>query len=71
MEKKSVESFESDLKRLEGIVNEMEKEDLGLETSMQLFQEGVEISKKCRKNLEAAEQKVKQLMANGQEESFK
>ena len=62
-----IEKFESDLKRLESIVGEMEKEGLGLERSMQLFQEGIKISQGCRKSLEQAEQKVKQLTREGQE----
>lgn len=65
-----VEKFEADLKRLENIVSEMEKEGLGLEKSMQLFQEGVQLSKKCRKSLDQAEQKVKSLTREGQEVDF-
>ena len=54
--------FEKKLKRLEEIVVKMEKGDLPLEESLQLFEEGVKLSRECHKRLNEAEAQVKVLM---------
>lgn len=54
--------FEKKLKRLEEIVGQMESGDLALEKSLQLFEEGVRLSRECHTQLDAAEQKVKILV---------
>jgi exodeoxyribonuclease VII small subunit len=54
--------FEDCLDRLEKIVNELEKGDLPLEKSLALFEEGVQLSSSCRKELDAAEGKIEILM---------
>lgn len=55
--------FEQRLKRLEGIVQRMEQGDLQLEESLKLFEEGVQISRDCSKQLTEAEAKVKLLLS--------
>ena len=55
-------SFEDSLKKLEAIVDKLEKGDLSLEDSIKLFEEGVELSAACKKDLDAAEGKVQKLM---------
>ena len=55
--------FEQRLKRLEGIVQRMEQGDLQLEESLKLFEEGVQISRDCSKQLSEAEAKVKLLLS--------
>ncbi|MDE3062880.1 MAG: exodeoxyribonuclease VII small subunit [Acidobacteriota bacterium] len=55
-------TFEDSLKKLEGIVEQMEKGDLGLEESIKLFEEGVALSSACKKELDAAEGKVELLI---------
>ena len=55
-------SFEDSLKKLEAIVDKLEKGDLSLEDSIRLFEEGVELSAACKKDLDAAEGKVQKLM---------
>jgi len=55
-------SFEELFQRLEEIVQEMESEDLQLEKSLTLFEEGVELSEQLRGQLTGAEQKVSELM---------
>ena len=60
--------FEKKLKRLEDIVAKMETGDLALDESLQLFEEGVGLTRECQAQLSAAEQKVKVLLsvsANG------
>ena len=56
--KKSVESFEDKLSRLEEITTSLENSEIGLEGSIQLFEEGVKLSKECLSLLEKAELKV-------------
>ena len=55
-------SFEESLKKLEAIVDQLEKGDLSLEESIKLFEEGVGLSAACKKELDAAEGKVQMLM---------
>ncbi len=54
--------FETALKRLEDLVKELEKPDLPLEKSMELFQEGTKLVALCRGILGQAEQEVKVLL---------
>lgn len=55
-------SFEESLKKLESIVDQLEKGDLPLEQSIKLFEEGVELSAVCKQELDAAEGKVQILI---------
>jgi exodeoxyribonuclease VII small subunit len=55
-------SFEESLKKLEVIVDQLEKGDLALEESLRLFEEGVGLSAACKKELDEAEGKVQILM---------
>jgi exodeoxyribonuclease VII small subunit len=54
--------FEECLQRLEKIVAELEKGDIPLEKSLSLFEEGMQLSNTCRKELEQAEGKVEILL---------
>ncbi len=56
--KKSSENFEDKLARLEEITTALENNDVGLEDFIQLFEEGVKLSKECLSVLEKAELKV-------------
>jgi exodeoxyribonuclease VII small subunit len=55
-------SFEESLKKLESIVDRLEKGDLALEDSLKLFEEGVGLSAACKKELDEAEGKVQILI---------
>ncbi len=57
-----VKDFESALKKLEDIVTQLESGDLALEKSLELFEEGVSISRFCSGKLEEAERRVETLM---------
>lgn len=57
-------AFEEALKKLEGIVEEMEKEDLPLEKLLTRFEEGTQLAKACQKKLAEAELKIQQLEQN-------
>jgi len=68
-----VAKFEESIQRLEKIVQELEKGEVPLEKSLTLFEEGMQLSTTCRKELEQAEGKVEILLKqNGklQAESF-
>lgn len=54
--------FEECLQRLEKIVQELEKGEVPLDKSLTLFEEGVQLSSACRKELEQAEGKVEILL---------
>jgi len=57
-----VKDFESALKSLEDIVTKLESGDLTLDRSLELFEEGVKISRFCSSKLAEAERKVDALM---------
>ena len=61
----SKQNFEASLTKLEKIVEQLETEELGLEESLKLFEEGIKVSKKCEESLKIAELKVKKLMEDG------
>ena len=58
-------SFEERLKQLDRIVRKLEGDELSLEESLDLFERGVDLSARCRKQLEEAETKVEILMKRG------
>ena len=55
-------TFEESLKKLEVIVDQLEKGDLPLEDSLKLFEQGVDLSAVCKKELDEAESKVQTLI---------
>lgn len=59
-----VKDFESALKSLEEIVVQLEGGDLALDRALELFEEGVRISRFCSAKLEEAERKVETLIRN-------
>lgn len=54
--------FEECLERLEKIVAELEKGEVSLDRSLELFDEGMKLSGSCRKELEEAEGKIEILL---------
>jgi exodeoxyribonuclease VII small subunit len=56
-------SFETAIKRLNEIVQTLERGDLPLEESLRLFEEGVKLSRVSQERLDAAEKRVEQLLA--------
>jgi len=55
-------NFEESMKDLEVIVEKLEAGEQNLEKSIQLFEQGVEISKRLNDQLKNAEKKVSELM---------
>ena len=58
-------SFEASLEDLERVVRELEKGELPLEKSLELFERGMKLSADCKKQLEDAEMRVEILMKRG------
>jgi exodeoxyribonuclease VII small subunit len=54
--------FEKSLARLEEVVRRLESPQLSLDDAMKLFEEGVELSRECQKQLEEAEGRVEILL---------
>ena len=54
--------FEKNLKALEKIVEKMGAEKLNLTDALKDFQKGMDLVKKCEKDLSSAEQKVEKLL---------
>ncbi len=67
-------NFEDAMKQLEEIANKLEKNDLDLDKSVEIFEEGMKLSKKCSEILENAEKRITILINDGKdnltEESF-
>lgn len=61
---KKIESYENILKKLETIVETMDKEELSLEASMKNYEEGIALCNKLYKILNEAEGKIKILTEN-------
>ena len=57
-------NFEAALKRLEEIVKKLEGGELPLDTALELFEEGIQLSRFCNTTLEAAERRVEILLKN-------
>ena len=61
MSKQEEENFDEALKRLESIVQQLEQGGKGLEETIQLFEEGATLLKKCKKELNDVETRVTEL----------
>jgi exodeoxyribonuclease VII small subunit len=54
--------FEDQLAALETVVERLERGELSLDESVQLFEDGVKLSTSCKKELDAAEGKIQLLV---------
>jgi exodeoxyribonuclease VII small subunit len=59
--KKEEKSFKNSLARLEEITNLLESEEIELEDALQLYEEGITLSRFCLNSLKSAELKVTEL----------
>ena len=60
---KKNKTFEEHLHRLEEISNELENESIGLEESIKLYEESINLSKYCYDELKKAELKITELQS--------
>lgn len=61
MTKEERPSFEEALTKLEAIVQKLDDNDITLEESVQLYEEGLKLSKLCSQTLEDAELKIEEI----------
>jgi exodeoxyribonuclease VII small subunit len=56
--------FEKAIQRLEKIVNDLETGELDIDKSLEIFEEGIKMSRVCSKKLNEAEAKIEKLTRN-------
>ena len=56
--------FEKAMQRLEQIVEDLEKGELDIDKSLEIFEEGIKMSRVCSKKLNEAEAKIEKLTRN-------
>jgi exodeoxyribonuclease VII small subunit len=61
MTKKKEYNFEASIKRLQEISDLLENGDIGLEDSIKLYEEGINLTKICYSSLKEAELKVTEI----------
>ena len=62
----TIKDFEGAIAELEGIVRKLEEGDLALETSLELYERGVHLSRYCHAQLESAERRIEILNERGE-----
>lgn len=60
-------SFENSMKKLETVVGKLEGDEVSLEESLKLFEEGVKLMRFCHLRLNEIEEKVQILVADESE----
>ncbi len=63
-------TFEASLAALERIVRELERGELPLEKSLELFEEGVRLSRECQERLNEAERRIEVLLQDNDGRTF-
>ena len=61
--------FEDDLKKLEAVVEQLERGDLTLDESVKLFEQGMKLSNACKAELDKAEGRI-QVLVHGKKGSM-
>lgn len=56
--------FEQAFQKLETVVKRLENEELPLDESLQLFEEGIRLSRFCHQRLEEVEKKIELILAD-------
>jgi exodeoxyribonuclease VII small subunit len=65
-DEQQVRTFEASLEALEQIVRELERGDLSLEKSLELFEQGIRLSRECQERLNQAERRIEVLLRDNQ-----
>ena len=63
-------NFEDSIKELEKIVKTLEEGEPSLDDSLKKFETGISLRKVCQKELESAENKIKELTEDGETKPF-
>ncbi|MEK6374579.1 MAG: exodeoxyribonuclease VII small subunit [Acidobacteriota bacterium] len=56
--------FEQSFQKLEKIVQRLESEELPIDESLELFEEGIRLSRFCNQKLEEVEKKIELILAD-------
>ena len=64
------QTLETVFEELDGIVADLEKEDVSLEESFQLYHKGMDLLKVCNEKIDAVEKKMMILDDNGEQHEF-
>ena len=64
------QTFEASLQSLERIVGELERGELPLEKSLELFEQGVKLSRECQERLGEAERRIEVLLQDNDGRTF-
>ena len=62
----TIKDFEAAIAELESLVKKLEEGDLPLETSLKLYERGVQLSRFCHSRLEDAERRIEVLDERGE-----
>ena len=68
--KEKKEKLEDMFGQLETVIQDMEKEDVSLEDSFELYNRGMNLLKRCNKAIDKAEKKVLVLDEDGETHEF-
>jgi len=69
-DKKVEQTLEELFERLDSVMERLEGEEVFLEESFQLYQEGMDILKICNTKIDTVEKKVQMLDKNGEKHEF-
>ncbi|MGJ8663430.1 MAG: exodeoxyribonuclease VII small subunit [Marinicella sp.] len=56
------QTFEKNLESLSAVIKKMEQQDVGLEESLKLYEQGIKLTRQCQKIIDEAELKIEKLM---------
>lgn len=70
MSEKKKENLEEMFKDLEELIGKMENEEITLEQTFDLYNNGMELLKKCNSSIDEVEKKVLVLDENGETDEF-
>jgi exodeoxyribonuclease VII small subunit len=68
MAKPRTNEFEKSFQQLEKIVQRLEGEELSLDESLELFEQGINLSRFCHQKLEQIEKKIELILADAKGE---
>lgn len=69
-EKLKETTLEEDFARMEELLGEMEREDIGIEDAFSKYEEGIKLVKACNDKIDRVEKKVKTLSDDLKTEDF-
>ena len=64
------QSLETVLEQLDGIIEQLEAEDVSLEASFELYHKGMDLLKVCNEKIDKIEKKMMMLDENGEQHEF-